>query len=151
MRNKINYLFIPLILILGQCNMGNHNVIKVSDNSLTESAINLYKKNDYLHAKEAFDKVLQKDSSNGLIFYQRAYCKGQLLDFNGSIKDLEKAIELNYSPDTSNYAIGLDYIALDNDSLALKYFYKAYSLNKNYEEAKYEIIHAKRRLHIKEN
>ena len=144
MRSQIYILIILLVITVYCCKGGNQSFAISSIDSLAENANCFYWNDDYKNAIAAFDKYIEKDSSKGLIYYRRAYCKTQLSDYVGSINDLKKSIELNYSPDTSYYSIGLVYIALGNDSLALKYFYKSYGINNKNEKVKYETIHAKR-------
>lgn len=105
------------------------------DSLLVNSQI-FYKKKDYKIAENYYDKIIILDSTKGEIYFKRAYCRTQMDNISGAIKDNLKAVSLGYKVDQAYYNLGVNYMMLTNDSLALYYFTKSYKANPNDEETK---------------
>lgn len=89
----------------------------------------LYEKDNYIEAINVFNEIILIDSTIGKIYYRRAYCKTQLNQFESSINDLKKAIELNYELDKSYFILAMNYSNIHNDSLAIKCLQQASDIN----------------------
>lgn len=129
------------------CNNNDRKVVSKSINDKTEliqMADSCYQIKDFKKSIELFDQIALLDSTIGELYYKRGYCKAQLFDYNGSSKDFFKAFSLKCRMDESLFNLGCIFAATGNDTLALKYFSKAYELNSNNREAKRQIDHIKR-------
>ena len=72
---------------------------------------------NYLRAVKNFDKAIELNPKDYMIWFLRGACKYGLEQYLEAIKDLDKAIELN--PDCFIWGLrGLAYIEISNDSLA---------------------------------
>jgi tetratricopeptide (TPR) repeat protein len=122
----------------------NHEI--GSKDSLNKKATFFYKNKDYSNALNFYDKLISIDSTNGEFYYKRGNCKAYLFDYNGSTNDYLKAIELKYKIGDTYFNIACNYASIKEDSLALKYFTKAYEINPNDLNLKTQIELVKERL-----
>lgn len=71
---------------------------------LLKRANYFYAQEEYLQAKQCYDTLISKDSSQGEYFFKRGYSKSMLLyDVYGAIADYQKAIEVNYNKKQKAY------------------------------------------------
>lgn len=147
---KIFYLRIILfVFTIMSCNNIDRKVIPKSTNDKTkliQMADSCYQIKDFKKSIELFDQIALLDSTIGELYYKRGYCKAQLFDYDGSSKDFIKAFSFKYRMDESLFNLGCIFAATSNDTLALKYFSKAYELNPNNREAKRQMDQIKRSL-----
>lgn len=152
MKSVLEYIII-LFFLLAACNSGETKKVSSHQNEEDiESLIDLsniyYQLDMHAEALNVFNKIIALDSTRGDIFYRRGYCRAWLLDYDGSIQDYLKSIELNHRIEHAYFNIGANYAAVFNDSMALKFFSKALELNPHNEKAKREIRNCKIRLGI---
>lgn len=150
---SVHHYFIIFCVVFVSCNnveqarvSSSHSVVDIE--MLIRQSNNYYQQNEYEKAIPIFDKIVSVDSTRGEIYYRRGYCRAQLFDYEGSTNDYIKAVELNYRVEESYFSLGCNYAATYNDTLALKFFMKAYELNPNNENAKREVALFKKRLGI---
>lgn len=145
--------FIAFFVILASCNSVEQKktTTSLSDETielLIERSEILYQYNEYEKVIPIFDRIVAIDSTRGETYYRRGYCKAQFFEYEESSNDYLKAIKLNYRVADSYFSLGCNYAAIYNDSLALKYFQKAFELNPTNENAKREAMHFRKRLGI---
>lgn len=119
--------------------------------SMVKQSDEYYQSDQYAKAILLFDKILALDSSRGEIYFQRGNCKAQLFDYAGSTDDYFKSIELGYRVDDSYFNLGCNYESIRKDSLAFKFYLKAYELNPKNNDAKIEVVRFKRILGIEKH
>jgi tetratricopeptide (TPR) repeat protein len=152
MKNNILTVIVALIVLLS-CNNAEKKVILTSATTkleLINEADRYYFTNNFKKSIELFDKIELLDSTLGEIYYKRGYCKAQLFDYDGSSKDFLKAFSLQFRMDESLFNLGCNSAVIGNDTLALKYFSKAYELNPKNSSAMKEMNNIKNRLGIVE-
>jgi tetratricopeptide (TPR) repeat protein len=122
---KTTNLFILLLLmIMNICCIRN-----VKKNSLEISHLEEYKnmadsafeQNDFQKAEYYLNKVIEYDSTDGLYYYNRGYCRGRKFDRKGAIYDYTKAIKLNFSVGNCYLNISVVYLS-NNDYSRGKYY-----------------------------
>lgn len=150
MKKQIFYVIFFIISTIS-CNNSERKVALLSASNkkgLLAMADSCYSANDFKKSIELFDKIVLLDTTMGEIYYKRGYCKAQIFDYNGSSKDFYKAFALKHRVDESLFNLGCNFAAIGNDTLALKYFSKAYELNPNNNSAKEERDRIRKRLRI---
>ena len=89
------FLFIAINVLLPF----NTSKLKADDlNRLLNEGREKFIEKDYDEAINKFDKVIKKDPENWEAYQNRGLSKRKLKDFEGSIIDFTKAIELNLNP-----------------------------------------------------
>jgi antitoxin component YwqK of YwqJK toxin-antitoxin module len=63
--------------------------------NLTSQALELSRQNKNREAIELYDKAILLNPTVAQVYFNRGVCKGQMFDFEGSIKDYDLAIEFN--------------------------------------------------------
>jgi tetratricopeptide (TPR) repeat protein len=107
--------------------------------SMKKEADILYDQNKYEKALKLFDKIISVDSLCGDSYYKRAYCKALLSDYEGSTRDYEMSIKLSFRIEDSYFSLGCNYAIINEDSLAIEFFEKAYAINPKNTLAKEQI------------
>ena len=102
---------------------------------------------NYDEALKKFDKVIQKDPEYWQAYHNRGLSKQKLKDFEGSIIDFTKAIELNLNPWYKSY----ENRAFSKEKLgdilgALEDYSKVIEINPGYEYGFYDIARLKEQL-----
>jgi len=147
MRKRL--LLIQFLVILLSCNNNKKREVPsqsiVNIEKLVLQADIYYSNNNYTKSIELFDRIISLDSTRGKIYFQRGYCNAQLLDYERSNNDYKKSVELGYRVDDSYFCLGCNYASTHNDSLALIFFSRAYSLNSKNISAKREMDRIKQR------
>lgn len=77
-----------------------HHIAKSSD------GYSKRKSGDYLGAIVDFDKAIEKEPNNHLLYNERGLCKEDLGNYNDAIEDFEKAIQLNTNFAEAYYNLG---------------------------------------------
>lgn len=135
------------LIAIMSCDNNVRKIVSKSINDKTEliqMADSCYQFKDFKKSIELFNQIALFDSTIGEVYYKRGYCKAQLFDYDGASKDFVKACSLKYRMDESLFNLGCIFAATGKDTLALKYFSKAYELNSNNLEAKRQMDHFKR-------
>lgn len=141
MRNKaFIYIIICALLAIFSCQRNTSNETKsTSSEDLLKSARKYYDSNQFSKAKEQYDLILKTDTTIGEAYFSRAYCFAIEGNIEKSNSDYEKCIDLKYREESSYFNLGCNYAIQLQDSVALIYFKKAYSINPLNEKAKNEI------------
>lgn len=130
-QSQILLALIILIGCSGETSRIKEEKLATKHEKLLFLADSCYKTDQYRLAMEYFNQLIETDSVKGEYYYKRAFCKDQLLDYEGSSGDYLKSIELGYRPAESYYNLGLSQVMLANDSLAVFYFEKSLKMNPN--------------------
>ncbi|MFD2033695.1 tetratricopeptide repeat protein [Belliella marina] len=120
--------------------------VAFSKEELIEKANSFYKEDDCLNSVKYLSKLIKIDSTNGEFIFKRGYCYARIDSLNASTLDYIKAAELEHRVADAYYNIGLNYTMQFDDSMALKYFFKALEINPKDQEISDEIKAAKERL-----
>ncbi|MCH7403876.1 tetratricopeptide repeat protein [Belliella kenyensis] len=154
-----------LLIILGvlvlECEVKNKEVkqrleneqseITISKEELIEKANSFYDKDDCIKSIKYLTKLIEIDSTNGDFFFKRGFCYAGIDSLNASTRDYIKAAELEHRVADAYYNIGLNYTMQFDDSMALKYFFKALEISPNDHEISNEVKAAKERLNYDDN
>jgi tetratricopeptide (TPR) repeat protein len=84
-----------------------------------------YEHDKYALAKFYLDTLIALDSTKGEYYFDRAYSREKLSDAL-AIDDYQKAITLNYGVAHAYKNMAIDMMKVENDSLALIFFDKAF-------------------------
>jgi len=103
--------------------------IKLDKDEILKKANRCYEIDDYKRALVLYDAYVKLDSMNGIVYFNKGYCEGRYSKYESSNESFERAIELNYRIKDSYYNIAFNYVDEYNDSTAIFYFKKAYSLD----------------------
>lgn len=129
-------LVVLLLMMIGTSACNQKRTINAANKDQTlKEANTLYYNCDYKSAVLLFDMLIEKDSLNGELFYKRAYCKAQMLDYESAKKDYLKALEFNYRIADAYLSLGI-LECITNDSLAVKYFNNVLSIDSTNLKAK---------------
>ena len=144
MKNFSIFIFVVINLLLPF----NTSQLKADDLNriFNEGREKLTEKN-YDEALKKFDKVIQKDPEYWQAYHNRGLSKQKLKDFEGSIIDFTKAIELNLNPWFKSY----ENRAFSKEKLgdifgALEDYSKVIEINPGYEYGFYDIARLKEQL-----
>lgn len=137
-------LFLILVLIKTSCvseqeplRLSSDDVIDI-ENLLIQANI-YYQNRNYNEAMNIHNQVLLNDSTVGISYFQRGYCRMQLRDYQRAVQDYSRAIELNYRIEDAYFNMACTYAAARNDSLALFYFNRSLELKPHDREIEKEI------------
>jgi len=119
--------------------------------SMVKQSDEYYQSDQYAKAILLFDKIVALDSTKGEIYFRRGYCRALLSEYVGSSADYFKSIELGFRVEDSYFSLGCNYAITNNDTLALKFFMKAYEMNPQNQKAKIEVDRLKRILGIEKH
>jgi tetratricopeptide (TPR) repeat protein len=129
---------IVLSMVLLGCNERKKSTIEVNSNEfdidmrrIVSIADSLYQNESYFEATQAYTNLIKLDSTNGEYYYRRAYSLCQVERDRESLKDFQKAIDLNYDKFKCFHSIGLVHMLLNNDSMAIQYFEKCLLIKPN--------------------
>jgi tetratricopeptide (TPR) repeat protein len=103
---------------------------------LRKRADHLYSKGDYKFALLSYERLARLDSNDGENFFRKARCEAQFSLYDQSNKDFLKAIALDYRADAAYYNMGLNELAVEQDSLAIINFRNCLRVNPNHKSAK---------------
>jgi tetratricopeptide (TPR) repeat protein len=129
-------LIILLLLMIGTSACNQKRTVNAENKEQILTEVNaLYYNCDYNSAVILFDMLIENDSLKGELFYKRAYCKAQMLDYESAKKDYLKAVEFNYRIADAYLSLGI-LECITNDSLAVKYFDQVLSIDSTNIKAK---------------
>ncbi|MBP6024918.1 tetratricopeptide repeat protein [Ferruginibacter sp.] len=148
MRHHLFLVFL-IVIILG-CNNSDQKKIRSNNNdddlptgvdkeSLLNRANFFYKEKKYIEAILLLDSLISMDSTTGVYYFKRGYCKTMLLNNPyGAIADFNKAIERNYFKKSSAYLnIGVLYsVVLNNPDSSIYYYKECLKIDPNDKDAK---------------
>lgn len=132
MRRKIALLLISMVMLVS--------------GSFAQDAVTYYKQGDtfqtsgqFFEAVKSYDKAIELDQKYVDAYVKRGQCKRQLKppDYNGSLADLIKAIELDPKSFVAYNSRGGTYKAMMKYDLAMSDFNKAIELDSKNEKALY--------------
>jgi tetratricopeptide (TPR) repeat protein len=112
--------------------------IRSDKESLLNRANFFYKEKKYIEAIPLFDSLISMDSTTGVYYFKRGYCKTMLLNNPyGAIADF-KAIERNYFKKSSAYLnIGVLYsVVLNKPDSSIYYYNECLKIDPNDKDAK---------------
>lgn len=121
---------------------GDELIQKISDpnkplNSAAEynfRGLDKFKEGKIKEAIEDFDKAIEIKPT-GQVYYNRAYSKSLVEDFNGAIQDYNVAIQLQYRLAEAYFERGYCKSEMNNFEEAIEDYTKAIEVNKNYADA----------------
>jgi len=120
---------ITILLFISYLLLSCSGKIKLDKNVILKKANHCYQIDDYKGALVLYNAYVKLDSTSGIAYFNKGYCEGRLSKYDASNESFDKAIELNYRIKDSYYNIAFNYVDEYNDSTALFYFKKAYSLD----------------------
>jgi len=100
------------------------------------SVYNLIRENKFNEALEILDVLCFDEKTEALYLEFRGHCKGSICDYEGAIKDYQKALKIN--PNNTDYLCNLALFLLEQDNCqqAEIYLLKALTLNPENNNAK---------------
>jgi tetratricopeptide (TPR) repeat protein len=115
--------------------------------NLLAQADQLYNQQDFAKAADAYGKVLEQDPSNAEALFRRAYSYGEAGDYQKSIDDYNKLLQVGYSPLSWVYNnLGYDYSQMNNEAQAVPQYDKALELDPTYAQAAFNRAYSYGRL-----
>jgi tetratricopeptide (TPR) repeat protein len=142
---NIKYILAVFLLVACKTESSVINDIAQQKKELLDSANSFYKTGEYENAVHYYTKLIDIDSTIGLAYFRRAYSYAQIYNYPRSISDYLKAINFKVFPKDTYFNLGCDYAAILNDSSALYYFEKAYSIDPNDSKIKARILELKKK------
>jgi tetratricopeptide (TPR) repeat protein len=116
--------YLTILIVTGFCACSQAH--KGSKRTLLEAqAFYDYDHDKYALAKFYLDTLINLDSTKGEYYFKRAYSREKLSD-SLAIDDYQKAITLNYGVARAYKNMAIDMMQVENDSLALILFNKAF-------------------------
>lgn len=91
---------------------------------------------DFQTAVLLYDQLIDIDSTKGIYFFKRAGCLMEFSQYEKSIEDFSKSIELNYRRSDCYYNLGLINMSLTKDSAAVECFKNSLLFNPYDESAR---------------
>ncbi|HVU96989.1 MAG TPA: hypothetical protein VHE34_17285 [Puia sp.] len=116
---------------------------------ISTMANTFYEHDDYSNAIKYFDKLIDRDSTNGQYYFRRGYSYARLIKKKDAIEDYKRAIKYHFKVASANYNIGLNY-SYDNDSLALYFFKKCIEADSSFVDAYSAIQDCEKRIKLGE-
>jgi len=118
------YFFIAISCVFYGCSNHSNNQNKGIEYYFESGNIQ-YDLNNFLKAIDFYSLAYIQDSSNTILEYRIGFCYGKLDKYKESILYFNKSIMHKYRIGDSYYNIGICYVCLFNDSIALQFFEKA--------------------------
>ena len=151
---KIYFNVCPIVLLLlmigtSACKQKRTVNAENSEQMLTQ-ANTLYYNRDFKSVILLFDMLIEKDSLNGELYFNRGYSKSQMDDFESAKKDYRKSIILNYRIKDAYLNLGI-LECITNDSLAIIYFNNVLNIDSTNVKAKAYRKQAIKRLNLLHN